>query len=1366
MKAHSVLLALFLLIGYTINIVAQVDRNLRFTHLTNDNGLPTNTIYSLCQDFKGFIWIATANGLCKYDGRSISVYEVEPTKGERKKGGIIRHVFEDKRHRLWVITHKGVNLYNRNKDNFNFVSVDSLNNFSRVIYQDDKGKIYMGGSGAFIYNEQTSKFDPFYVNQDETITAFITAITSDQKGQMWFGRMYGGLICADVENGKLTRYKHNDHNINSLISNKVTSLFTDHHGRIWIGTEDKGICYFDSSTNKFIRIEGFPQICVRTFAEDAEGNIWIGSENGLYIYLSDENKFINYKQNYNDKYSLNDNAIYTIFKDKENNMLVGTYFGGLNIFLNSFLQFTYYDCGYSDKYLSGKAVRQIIGDKKGNLWIATEDGGLNYYNKKEKSFEYFKPQQTGNCLSYHNVHSLLLDQKDNLWIGTYLGGLNKYNLKTQKFSHYIHPEYPDLLSNNIFTLLQDKDEEIWIGTTNGLFIYNPGKDQFRQFEKNIVGPKSINNLLEDSDGDIWIATRTNGIFRYNKSMQSLQSYSYQQDRSGIPDNFINYIFEDSRKNIWIGTLEGGLCKFNKTNESFTTYTIEDGLPSNTIYAITESSSGNLWLSTNNGLSCLDINKLFFVNYSISEGLPNKQFNYNSVYRADDGLLYFGTINGMIAFYPENLQMHHNIAQVEFTDFKIYGKSVTPDTIGSPLNKNIEEADEIYLNSEQAKSFSFEFTVPTVSHPNSTFFAYKLDTDREWNYIGNQNQLTYANLSEGKYTLTVKAVFNNKWDNKEPTRSIKIIVAPPFWRSDLAYLTYLILTGVLGTGLYLFIKKRQYEKSLILSERMEKKKMEEVNTLKLNFFTNISHELRTPLSLILIPLQSFLEKNVFSPEIRPKMKLVINNAMRMNILLDELMLFSKVETRQEKIRVKKGNLLNFLRSICEGFQMLADEKGLEYILKIENSEEDVWFAPVKVEKIIYNLLSNAFKYTDKGEIIVRALYEHKKDYTYLNFIVSDTGVGIAPDQQDKIFENYYQINDFVKSKKAGFGIGLALTRQLVLLHKGEIKVESEINKGSNFIVKLNITARAFSTDEISDKDADASFIEEYRYLPVKYDNNAEKVETEKKLSRKEYKLLVVEDNSELLSTYAEMFSDMYTVITAQNGKEGYQIAKKELPDIIISDVMMPEMNGFELAHKLKSRIETCHIPLILLTAKTGEEAQLEGYESGADIYVEKPFHPVLIQRQISNLIATKENQKKLFAANKMEVYEMKADDKDKELIANIEKLIIANLDNNEFSLNYLLKEIGIGRTLLHMKLKNIVGLSATEFINNIRLKESLKILATGKNVSEAAYATGFTSPNYYSRYFKRVFGISPNEYIANLHPPKKNENNSLAESPTN
>ena len=470
-------------------------------------------------------------------------------------------------------------------------------------------------------------------------------------------------------------------------------------------------------------------------------------------------------------------------------------------------------------------------------------------------------------------------------------------------------------------------------------------------------------------------------------------------------------------------------------------------------------------------------------------------------------------------------MHHNIAQVEFTDFKIYGKSVTPDTIGSPLNKNIEEADEIYLNRVQAKSFCFEFTVPLVSLPISTFFAYILDTDREWNYIGNQNQLTYANLSEGKYTLTVKAVFNNKWDNKEPTRSIKIIVAPPFWRSDLAYLTYLILTGVLGTGLYLFIKKRQYEKSLILSERMEKKKMEEVNTLKLNFFTNISHELRTPLSLILIPLQSFLEKNVFSPEIRPKMKLVINNAMRMNILLDELMLFSKVETRQEKIRVKKGNLLNFLRSICEGFQMLADEKGLEYILKIENSEEDVWFAPVKVEKIIYNLLSNAFKYTKPGDwISVELVAEGENDIV---ISVNNLGVGIEKSKIKHVFERFWQDDSATTTQTVkGSGIGLAMAKGIVELHQGTIGVESEPNGITSFIVTLhrdaNVNVEAASS-------ADERVVGHYVIEPHEI---SEMVKPDKTV-----KILIVEDNPEMRKVLTQIFEQIYEVYTAADGQEG-------------------------------------------------------------------------------------------------------------------------------------------------------------------------------------------------------------------------------------
>lgn len=1343
------LYVLHLFLFATLLCFASLDRNIRFTHLTNHNGLPTNSIYSINQDSKGFIWVGTKSGICKYDGKSIALYDIELPDGSRKIEHTIRQVFEDNQHRLWVVANKCINLYDRQHDRFNLIEVDSLTGSCRVLFQDN-GKIYLGGAGSYVYNEEQNKFIPLRNKNNERIRAYITSIAVDNKGQLWMGKLAGGLVSINPNDGETTNYKRNSAK-NSLVSNRITALYTDQNGNLWIGTEDKGLCYLDPTVNEFFTIKDFPAICVRCFAEDAQGNVWIGTENGLYIYSVEEKRFLNYKQNYNDKHSINDNAIYCLFKDKEKNMLVGTYFGGINTFLHSFSQFSYYDYGYTDQFLSGKAVRQIIGDMIGNLWIATEDGGLNYFDKQKKKFRHFHPSNNANSLSYHNVHSLLLDKNDNLWVGTYLGGLNKYDTQTGRFTLYNTENYPGLIIDNIFALIEDREGRIWIGTTFGLTVYYPEQNTFNRFEPEVIGTKGVDALLEDSDGDIWIGTRTDGLYRYRKDSEKLEHMPHHPDGKGLSDSYINYIFEDSSKDIWIATHEGGVCKYNKTTERFTVYTTRNGLPSNVIFSIIECESGNIWISTNNGLSCLDRETNTFTNYSVSEGLPNKQFNYNSAYKDEDGLLYFGTINGMIAFNPEELQTTKNIAKIEFTDLKILGKSVIPGNEGSPLTDNIGEASVIHLSNEQAKSFTLEFTVPTISHSTSTFFAIRFNTDKGWNFIGSQNQLNYANLPAGEYILNIKAAFNNKWNGNEPIKSIKIIIAPPFWLSGTAWFIYSCIVVIVLTGLYLFIKKRQQEKNLILSERMEKEKIQEINKLKLNFFTNISHELRTPLSMILIPLHSFLEKNVFSPEIQPKMRLIARSAQRMNNLVEELMLFSKIETKQEKIRVKKGNLLEFVSNICEGFRILADEKGIELLLEIEQTEQDVWFAPVKVEKIIYNLLSNAFKYTEKGKVTVKAFYENNESFRYLKLQVSDTGVGIAPDQIEKIFENYYQVNDFVKSVKTGFGIGLALTRELVTLHKGNIKINSEPDVGSTFSITLNVSAEAFASDEISPNDANTKFMEDYKFLPVQKDNTfANSASTvENKISDKQYKLLIVEDNTELLSTYQELFSDTYTVITAENGKEGYQAAKKHLPDIIISDVMMPEMNGYDLARKLKHRIETCHIPLILLTAKTGEEAQMIGYKNGADMFVEKPFHPALLKRQMSNLIATKENQKKLFATNKLDVYEIKADERDKKLIEDMERIIIDNMDNNEFSLNYLLREVGIGRTLLHVKLKNLVGLSATEYINNVRLKEAIKIMAGGKNVSEAAYATGFSTPNYFTRCFKKVYGISPNEYMAKL-----------------
>ncbi|MDL2221135.1 response regulator [Parabacteroides sp. OttesenSCG-928-N08] len=1333
-KVYCLMLLLFLL---STGMTAGIDRNMRFTHLTNNEGLPCNTVYAICQDYKDFIWIGTKNGLCRYDGRTVSDYDIEIVGGRRLLNGQILQIFEDSKRRLWVVAQKGINLYDREKDRFIAVPADSTFVYRKTICEDKEGHIYVAGSGVVVYNEERHHFETLFSRQMEGLSGNITSMSVDAENRLWLGKAVNGLIRIDRKSGETIHYRRDPADMNSLISDRILGLYTDQQGFVWIGTLNRGVCRFDPATGKFEKPEAFPAILVRAFEEDSRGNVWMGTEEGLYIYSPQTGLLTNYKQNYNDRYSLNDNALYAIFRDREDNMLIGTYFGGVNIFLNTFRQLFHYDYGYTDRHLSGKAVRQIIGDRKDNLLIATEDGGLNYYNRTTDSFLHVKPEPGRNSLSYHNVHSLLIDSSGCLWIGTFQGGLNRYDPVSGRFTHYSVQNHPGLIVDNVFSLLEDRRGKIWVGTTAGLTVFDPKREEFQRFSVDVIGLAGIDHLCEDSSGNIWIATRSKGVFCYNETTDSLLNYSKE-----LPDNFVNYILEDSRGMIWIATHEGGLSCYNRQEDSFTTLSVSDGLPSNTIFAIVESDAGQLWISTNNGLSCLDTEDYTFTNYSISEGLPNKQFNYNSAYKTSDGLLFFGTINGMIAFRPESLQTMGTVAEVKFQSLTVLGKVIRPGDESGLLQQNIDEVSEIRLSHEEAKSVTLNFTVPSINHPNSTFFALKFDGERDWSYLGIQHHVTYANLPPGEYTLNIKAVFNNRWSGDEPVRRLKLIVEPPFWQSPMAYLIYMGLLSLLFLLFYLFLRRRQEEKRLILAERLEKEKIQELNALKLSFFTNISHELRTPLSLILTPVQSFLERNLFAPEIKPRMKQVADNAQRMNNLIDELILFSKVEMKQEKIRLKRGDLLRFVETIGESFESLAEDKELEYELCVDSEEKEVWFAPLMVEKIVCNLLSNAFKYTEAGSVSLRAFIDEKDDFSYLNLIVRDTGIGIPIDKKQAIFENYYQVNEDARGEKKGFGIGLALTRELVELHKGTIRVESEPDKGSEFIVCINVSAPAFDPEEIAGQAMASTFDEKYAEQTEEQDVGLQQALEEE--NSKPYQLLLIEDNRELLTMYQELFRDSYRVLMAADAEEGLRIAKEQLPDLILSDVMMPGMSGLELAMRLKSMIETCHIPLVLLTARTGEQAQMEGYDSGADLYVEKPFHPALLYRQIANLIATKENQRRQYRANEIDIVEISANEKDKKLIANVEKAVLRHLDDSSFSVNDLLKELGIGRTLLHVKLKSMVGMSTTEFINKIRLTESIKLLKAGKNISEAAYATGFSSPNYYSRCFKKLFGVPPRE----------------------
>ncbi|MDR2627379.1 MAG: response regulator [Dysgonamonadaceae bacterium] len=1165
----------------------------------------------------------------------------------------------------------------------------------------------------------------------------MTSITSDKYHRLWFGTIMNGLLCLDTGRGAQVHFKHRRQEERSLISNRILSLFTDSKGCIWVGTEDKGVCYYDDNKG-FVRLKSFPEICVHCFSEDAEGNIWIGTENGLYIYSPETQSLNCYRQDYSRSYSLNDNSIHAIIRDEENNMLLGTYFGGINIYPHAVRRFLYYEPGNGLNYLSGKAVRQIIGDKSQNLWIATEDGGLNFYDSHKKQFEHYLPRP-GNSISYHNVHSLLIDRNEQLWIGTYLGGLNKYNPRNKIFTHYRKKEYPHLAVDNIFSLLEDRDGQIWIGTTGGISILNPQKDSFSLFQPDIFRYVSIDNLLEDSKGYIWIATRSKGVFCFDKQRQKLKNFS----KDHIIDSYINYLYEDQCGYLWFGLQEGGLCKYDPATESFASYTKKDGLPSNTVYGIVEDNDRNLWISTDNGLSCFNPSDTVFTNYSVSDGLPNKQFNYNSVYKDSSGMLYFGTINGMVAFHPHTLQQTYNVARVEFTDLRVLGKSVKPDEKSSPLRKSIGDVDEIRLTSEQAQSFGFDFTVITINHSSSTGFAVKFGQDENWSYIGLQNHVTFVQQPPGEYRFMVKAAFNNKWAGNEPVKTMKIVILPPPALSPPAFVLYAVMLFALLFVFYSRLKRRRQERNAVLADRREKEKIKEINALKLSFFTNISHELRTPLSLILSPLQALLEKHEVDEPVESKISKVLKNAVRMNTLIDELVLFSKIENEQEKIGLRRDDILSFVDEICANFQVIADEKSLEYTVSCFSEKQEVWFDPVKVEKILYNLLSNAFKYTEHGAIRILYGLEKSGEYIYLRFSVSDTGIGIPPDRQERIFEYYNKVNDFTHGHKTGFGIGLALVKKLVLMHKGTIGLTSALDQGSSFSISLNVSQEAYSPDEISGKSADMQVLGEYQFLPVVPGQAA--VDDKKNTPSKRYSILTVDDNVELLQFYEELFLPVYLVLTATNGDEAYQLAIAKIPDIIVCDIMMPGMNGYELSEKIKSDINTCHIPLILLTAKTGKESQMEAYDCGADMFIEKPFNPSLLLKQVANLIATKENQKKLFLKNQIGIEEIVSNSRDKALIDKVQQYILKHLHDSDLSIEQIIREVGVSRTLLYMKLKNITGLSATEFINNVRLKESLKILLSDGNVAEAAYSGGFGSPNYYSRCFKKHFGISPQEY---------------------
>lgn len=1348
---------LFFFVFFIFPLVAKSNNtdNIRFVQFTNQQGLPENHILSIIEDYKGFMWIGTRNGLCRYDGYTIKTYTHSSVDSNTINHDFIKKIFEDSKHRLWIANDQGICRYDRQKDKFKRYIDPRF--WGQTIFETPQQQVIASTShGLYVYDEQKDDFIPLSkITKKPLISNNIINDVVRVDSLIWAATNHG-IICIDPAGMTRINRIPNRKDFLPLTQTSFSSICTDKYRRLWIGTTARGLYIYDpkhQTLQNYNKTNGLSSNYVRYLLCDDDGNIWAGTELGINIIHPDTKEIKLLKHDISGTSNLNDNAIYALYKDNANNIWVGTYFGGINIHFKGFENFSTYSYGFSNKHLSGKAVRQIIADTDQSLWIATEDGGLNHFDRTNQTFEHYKTTKDKIGLNYYNVHCIVKERKGNLWIGTFSGGINHYNPRTGKTTYYTK-ENGKIASNMVFCLSEDRNGNIWAGSLGGFLRYSPEEDAFIQVKNPMIHRAFIYCMMEDSDGYIWIGTRRQGLYKYNPQTEHCSRIKLNSQF----EDFITYPYEDGQKNIWIGTNNGGLFFYDRYNGEFTNYTTENGLPSNSIMAVIQDNEGNLWISTNAGLCCFDPVHNTKTNYTTNDGLPINQFNYTSAYKSEDGQLFFGSINGMIAFYPQSLKDTKSKLHVEFTDFKIHGQNVPIGKPGSVLKSDITETKEIRLNHKQASSFSFDYTGLNYSHAPKIIYAIRMvGIDPDWQIVGNQRQILFSNLPAGNYRLCIKASYDGiHWD-EDSVRCMNIIISPPFWRSWVAYVLYLLFLLLASYIAYRIIRVRIRLRMSLKTEHAAKVQIEELNRQKINFFTNISHDLKTPLTLILAPLKKIVSDKQLPVELKDRLLIILRNAQRMQYLIDELMTFSKIEMKRLKITVRQGDILSFIEEIGNMFSSVAQEGGINFITNIDRMQaKDVWFSPLKLERILYNLLSNALKFTPSGgRIILNAYLQQEADgQIFLKLSVSDTGIGIPSEYLQKIFENYYQVNR--NDDKHGSGIGLALTKSLVNIHKGSIRVESKPNKGTTFYVDLNVSETAFKEDEKSPVKLDKEDITSYNY-PLLSSSELLQEKLQEPILKEDgkYQILIVEDNKEMNDFIEEIFKNDYMIVKAYNGQEGYEKTIKMMPDIIISDVMMPVMDGFQMTQKLKSDLATSHIPIILLTAKTGEENIIDGFSQGADVYIEKPFSSQSLELQIKNILTTKSNNIQRFKHSPdVNITQIATNPRDEKFMKDLLELVMNNLDNDDFSVSDITDALGISRSLLHIKLKSLANVSVTEFIRNIRMREAREKLLSGMNVSEASFAVGISDPNYFTKCFKRQFGQTPSDFIKSIRKQNK------------
>ena len=1334
-------------------LVSNAQNKYAFKHLNVENGLSQSSVLSIAQDARGFIWFGTRFGLNKYDSQSFKVYNHDNSNEKSLSSpAYLSSLLALRDGTLLVGTQQGLNKYNEGDDNFdryvhhnkdpNSISSSNIS----CIYQDKNGRVWIGTtSGLNLLNINGKyKFKRFLYGQKQRQQIY--AITEDHNGTLWLSTTYG-LMNMSFREGKIhfRYFKDFSEELNKATDNHITTMVEDRENNLWIGTKQTGVSKLNLSTEAIttyryssLNKEGISSNNVRKIMMDQEGQLWIGTLHGINIYNPATKNFSSLHNIPEDPSSLSQNSVYDIYQDRQGIIWVGTYYGAINMIYPNYTPFKVYRSTTATNGLSSNVVSTIMEDQHQNLWIGTEGEGLNYYDRKNNTFTRYKNNPNDpKSLSANLVKSVIRDKKNRVWIGTHYGGLNLFQPETKTFIRYTSRknDTSSISSDEITTVFEDSYGRFWVGTNGGLNRFNSTTGKFIRNRVNGLN-KAIRYIFEDDKQNLWVATDS-GLYQLKKGSQQFVSRA-AADPEILKYNEITCLTGDKGGCLLLGTMRNGLFKLNPDRHSYTRITTFDGLPSNTIMGILEDDFNNLWITTDKGLCKYNPRQKTFKTYNVKDGLPGNEFNYKSFLKDSKGAFFFGGLSGMVSFFPNEIKENKNTPPVIFTGLKLFNKPIALNTDDGLLKQNISTIKSITFESDQ-NVFSIDFTLLNFIKSDKNRFAYKLDGfEKNWNYVDIPSA-SYTNLSPGNYTLMVKGSNNDGLWTKE-TSTLAIQILPPFYKTWWAYLFYFCAFAAISI---VFIRY------LLIKAVLKKEK--EINEHKLEFFTNISHEIRTPLTLIVGPLDKLIENAKDDPALNRDLQPIKNNADRLMNLVTELLDFRKAESGKMALHLSPGDVVKFCREIFLAFQNMAISKNIDYQFETEQAEIELYFDKVQMEKVMFNLLSNAFKFTPvNGKISLKIDTEKQ----LVNIKICDNGKGIPLENQAGLFTNFYQAN---ATTTIGTGLGLSFSKSIVELHHGQISFESipkndKAFGNTTFTVSLKIGKAHFNPSD---------FIPDYVYYDdaLNYNLSATQVTGQIKQDdalpddlekKRKNSILLVEDNEDVRAFIKQALSPSYQIYERENGATGLDCALNLIPDLIISDVMMPIMDGLELCRKLKTDERTSHIPVVLLTARSAYVHQVNGFENGADAYIMKPFNLKILELNIQNLLNARETIKQKFAQVIMlEPKNMVINTTEQNFLNKIIQVIEDRIADPDFDVPTLSSEIGMSQPVLYKKIRALTDLSVNDFIKSLRIKRAAQLLKQNSgNIAEIAYAVGFNDRKYFSSEFKKHFGKTPSEFMSN------------------